>query len=99
MPEGSDAVNELVRFLAERHRGAEPKRPTPRHREQDLVRDPRFNPDDWQKLRAASEWSESERQQMDADFQRLGGNEDHAYNIWKPRWKKKWVDPPRGSRC
>ena len=34
------------------------KRPTPRLREQDLVRDVRLNPDDWAKLRATREWSE-----------------------------------------
>ena len=88
MCEESEAIDDLLRLLVQQHRVAEPKRPTPRYRKQDLVQNARLNPDDWQKLRVATEWTESERRQMDADCKRLG--EDHAYHIWRHRWLDKW---------
>ena len=94
MPDAFDAFGDIARSLAEHHRVAKPKCSTPRHREQDLVRDPRLNPDDWEKLRAAPEWTADERQRMDADHKQHG--EDHAYFIWKGAWDKKWHRPGRG---
>ena len=80
-------TDQLVNSLAQKRRVTEPKRNQLR-RKQDLMWDPRFNPLDMQQLRALTEWSEGERQQMDADYKRLG--EDHAYHIWKGRWDEKW---------
>lgn len=83
---------DLALSLAERRRVAEPRRPTFRYRR--LMEDARFNPIDWPKLRAAPEWSDDERRQMDADCKRLRGDEDYLYSIWKPRWNEKWVRRP-----
>ena len=82
------STDQLVNLLAQQRRVADPKR-NPLPREQDLMRDPRFRPLDWQQLRAASGWSESEQRQMDDDYERLG-DEDHAYHLWIGRWEDKW---------
>lgn len=87
-----DGTDQLVSRLARHNRVAKPK--LNRLREQDLMRDPRLNPDDWQKLRALAEWSEVERQQMDVDYENLG--EDHAYFIWHGAWKEKWRNLGKG---
>ena len=85
------STDHLVNLLAQQRRVADPKR-NPLPREQDLMRDPRFRPLDWQQLRAASGWTESEQRQMDADYERLG-DEDHAYHLWIGRWEDKWRRP------
>lgn len=73
-----NVVGQLLENLAERRRM--PER-VPHH-----VPAPqsRMRPIDWKKLRASPDWTESQQQQMDADYERLG--EDHAYHLWIERW-------------